>query len=219
MTFNKNKRNDIRGSLTVDISFTPSRLDSRRVDVKFQACRIIIPPLKLDWNFPLGVIGPTGWLSTTYIDDNLRITRGHKGSVFVLTRPSSTLLNWNLNSELQCSMTAINQECNCANNTNVEFGKSPSKSLASTTVYSFTFPLVVVRSQKNWFNFEQPVIGSCLIEGPRLSHVVRRNRLHSHPKNYYCLQFPRLSNVVRRNRLHSHPKNYYCLQLRLLLDL
>jgi len=93
MTFNKNKRNDIRGSLTVDISFTPSRLDSRRVDVKFQACRIIIPPLKLDWNFPLGVIGPTGWLSTTYIDDNLRITRGHKGSVFVLTRPSSTLLN------------------------------------------------------------------------------------------------------------------------------
>jgi hypothetical protein len=83
------KKNTRRGSLTVDVSFKPNLADKRRIDVKFQACRVQISFPKVDVNFPLGVIGPTGWLRTGYIDHTLRITRGHKGSVFILRRPSS----------------------------------------------------------------------------------------------------------------------------------
>lgn len=73
-----------RSSLTVTVSFRPNPRDPRRVDVKFQKCRCVVSPL--DVTIPLGIFGPTGWLRTVYIDDDMRITRGHKGSVFVLTR-------------------------------------------------------------------------------------------------------------------------------------
>jgi PAP_fibrillin len=88
-----------RVSLTVTVKFTPVQSDARRVNVKFTECRISIPSLvsssrlpptrnnNFEYTFPLGLIGPTGWLRTIYIDDTLRITRGHKGSVFVLARP------------------------------------------------------------------------------------------------------------------------------------
>ena len=73
-------------SLTVTVDFWPNPSDPRQIDVKFQSCRIS----PADVTIPLGVLGPTGWLRTVYIDDNLRITRGHKGSVFVLQRPPSS---------------------------------------------------------------------------------------------------------------------------------
>jgi PAP_fibrillin len=76
-----------RASLTVDIDFTPVPSNPRRIHVKFQSCRVVIPDTPIDVVFPLGFIGPTGWLQTNYVDDKLRITRGHKGSVFVLKRP------------------------------------------------------------------------------------------------------------------------------------
>jgi len=76
-----------RASLTVNVRFLQDMADLRRVNVKFDACKISIPGTPVQWNFPLGVAGPTGWLRTVYIDDNLRVTRGHKGSVFVLSRP------------------------------------------------------------------------------------------------------------------------------------
>lgn len=79
---------DRRVSLTVDVKFQPNSDDKRRIDVKFDSCRLLVPKSPLDITFPLGVFGPTGWLRTTYIDDAIRITRGHKGSVFVLTRTS-----------------------------------------------------------------------------------------------------------------------------------
>lgn len=71
-----------RASLTVNVDYWLNAHNPRQIDVKFESCRI--------GNFvtiPFGVIGPTGWLRTVYIDDNLRVTRGHKGSVFVLQRP------------------------------------------------------------------------------------------------------------------------------------
>jgi PAP_fibrillin len=77
-----------RASLTVDIEIIPDSVDLRRVNVKFIACRLVVPRSPIDINLPLGFLGPTGWLKTNYIDDELRITRGHKGSVFVLQRPS-----------------------------------------------------------------------------------------------------------------------------------
>lgn len=77
-----------RASITVDVDFTPAPTNLRRVNVKFQACRIVVPKTPIDVTLPLGFFGPTGWLQTNYIDDSIRITRGHKGSVFVLKRPS-----------------------------------------------------------------------------------------------------------------------------------
>ena len=70
-------------TLTVRVNFTPHAPDPRRINVKFDSFAIGRKFLDL----PLGILGPTGWLRTTYIDDDMRITRGHKGSVFVLRRP------------------------------------------------------------------------------------------------------------------------------------
>ena len=76
----------VKGSLIVDVAFKPNRNDKRRIDVKFDSCRLQIKNSPVDITFPLGIIGPTGWLRTGYIDDDMRITRGHKGSVFILIR-------------------------------------------------------------------------------------------------------------------------------------
>jgi hypothetical protein len=75
-----------KGRITVDVKCNPNVGDKRRIDVKFDACRITILDSPIDVKFPLGIIGPTGWLRTVYIDDDIRITRGHKGSVFILSR-------------------------------------------------------------------------------------------------------------------------------------
>ena len=76
----------VKGSLIVDVAFKPNRNDKRRIDVKFDSCRLQVKNSPVDITFPLGIIGPTGWLRTGYIDDDMRITRGHKGSVFILIR-------------------------------------------------------------------------------------------------------------------------------------
>jgi hypothetical protein len=78
-----------KATLIVLVDFEPNGEDLRKIDVKFRSCRITITNTPIDIDIPLGIIGPTGWLRTTYIDDTMRITRGHKGSVFVLQRPSS----------------------------------------------------------------------------------------------------------------------------------
>ena len=76
----------VKGSVIVDVDFKPNGADKRRVDVKFDSCRFIFNNANVDRRFPLGMFGPTGWLRTGYIDDRIRITRGHKGSVFILSR-------------------------------------------------------------------------------------------------------------------------------------
>lgn len=76
-------------TLTVLVDFEPNLQDFRKVDVKFQSCRVVVPNSPIDIDIPLGIIGPKGWLRTGYIDETLRITRGHKGSVFVLVRPAT----------------------------------------------------------------------------------------------------------------------------------
>jgi len=81
----------VRASISVTIDFDQDELDAQKTDVKFQKCRVVIPALSIDWTIPLGFAGPSGWIKTTYVDDTVRITRGHKGSVFILQRPSATL--------------------------------------------------------------------------------------------------------------------------------
>ncbi len=75
--------------MTVDIAFVPSSTDIRRIDVQFEKCRLAVSKSPIDITIPLGIIGPTGWLRTTYIDQDIRISRGHKGSVFLLLRTSN----------------------------------------------------------------------------------------------------------------------------------
>lgn len=81
-----------QATLVVDIQFTANLEYARRIDVKFESCLISVPDINFLKNvkIPLGIIGPRGWLTTQYIDDDFRITRGHKGSVFVLTRTKRT---------------------------------------------------------------------------------------------------------------------------------
>jgi PAP_fibrillin len=78
---------DRTAALTVTIRFATDATDLRRVHVKFESCRVVVPQTPIDWDIRLGILGPTGWLRTVYIDDAVRITRGHKGSVFILSRP------------------------------------------------------------------------------------------------------------------------------------
>jgi hypothetical protein len=88
---NKNsdkQRRAQQGALTVSIDYKTDPMDARKLLVKFRSIRLVVPQIvKLD--IPLGILGPTGWLHTGYVDDSLRITRGHKGSVFVLARTRS----------------------------------------------------------------------------------------------------------------------------------
>jgi hypothetical protein len=37
-------------------------------------------------NFPINSNNPNSWLDITYLDENLRISRGNQGNVFVLTK-------------------------------------------------------------------------------------------------------------------------------------
>ena len=52
----------VRGSLTVDVGFVPNGGDQRKVDVKFESCRLVLRRglVPLDIKVPLGPIGPTG---------------------------------------------------------------------------------------------------------------------------------------------------------------
>jgi hypothetical protein len=77
-----------KATLTVTVDFKPNEPDKRKVDVKFRACRVAVTSSPVNINIPLGIVGPTGWLRTGYIDETMRITRGHKGSIFILLRPS-----------------------------------------------------------------------------------------------------------------------------------
>ncbi|KXZ48222.1 hypothetical protein GPECTOR_29g127 [Gonium pectorale] len=63
---------------------TPS---TTRVDVTFNRFELRIgSAIKL--RVPLDWVRPKGWIETTYIDEELRIGRGDKGSIFVASRPA-----------------------------------------------------------------------------------------------------------------------------------
>ena len=84
--FSKNGRT--KGFITVDVKGSICPEDERKIDVKFDKCRLTLQESPLDLTLPLGIFGPTGWLRTLFIDEEIRVTRGHKGSVFILSRTS-----------------------------------------------------------------------------------------------------------------------------------
>eukprot|EP00669_Euglena_mutabilis_P004725 TRINITY_DN16080_c0_g1_i1.p4 TRINITY_DN16080_c0_g1~~TRINITY_DN16080_c0_g1_i1.p4 ORF type:complete len:172 (+),score=51.75 TRINITY_DN16080_c0_g1_i1:69-518(+) len=77
----------VAGTVLVEVGWAPCPDPGRgrRVNVKFERCRLSGPRLPT-LDIPLGPFGPPGWLETTVLDSDLRISRGHKGSVFVLRR-------------------------------------------------------------------------------------------------------------------------------------
>ncbi|XP_057869234.2 fibrillin protein 5 homolog isoform X1 [Cryptomeria japonica] len=65
-------------------SSTPGK-ESRRIDVTFESFYVSIgnwqsPVIPLDW------VNPKGWVDNTFLDQDLRVGRGDKGSVFVSAR-------------------------------------------------------------------------------------------------------------------------------------
>ncbi len=47
----------------------------------------------MSWHPVRGLLsrpGPQGWIETTYLDEDLRIGRGDKGSIFVASRAKDT---------------------------------------------------------------------------------------------------------------------------------
>jgi PAP_fibrillin len=87
--YNERRQAVLRASVAISIDVAPDAWDARRIHVKCQSCQFFVPGLNIDWTVPLwGMAGPMGWMRTQYVDDDLRIARGHKGTVFVLRRPS-----------------------------------------------------------------------------------------------------------------------------------
>mmetsp|Transcript_8835 Transcript_8835/g.12567 ORF Transcript_8835/g.12567 Transcript_8835/m.12567 type:complete len:300 (-) Transcript_8835:188-1087(-) len=83
------------GNVKVGGSFYPSQDVSNRALVAFEECKISFNALNgfvLDLGFLFLILSKVrgtnvnGWLETTYLGDDLRIGRGNKGTMFVLTR-------------------------------------------------------------------------------------------------------------------------------------
>lgn len=78
-------------------TFRLSEKNEKRAVVSFEECIIDLKFVKLNLGFLFGVAGffrgsmENGWLETTYLSENMRIGRGNKGSMFVLTRDESAV--------------------------------------------------------------------------------------------------------------------------------
>mmetsp|Transcript_22517 Transcript_22517/g.62525 ORF Transcript_22517/g.62525 Transcript_22517/m.62525 type:complete len:340 (+) Transcript_22517:46-1065(+) len=89
VSFQTNQKPSLKGFLAIQIALSTPKQDARRVNVNFRKCRVSVPSMNLDFSIPLWPFRLRGWLRTTYVDDTFRISRGHKGSVFVLARPNA----------------------------------------------------------------------------------------------------------------------------------
>ncbi|TFJ87048.1 hypothetical protein NSK_001382 [Nannochloropsis salina CCMP1776] len=66
------------------------RNKGHRQDVQFTSAKVDVGGFKV--TFPhMDVFGVNGWLDTTFVDEHIRICRGNRGSIFVLTRRPLTV--------------------------------------------------------------------------------------------------------------------------------
>ncbi|CAI5970062.1 unnamed protein product [Closterium sp. NIES-64] len=77
----------VDGELQIDAECKAPEQESMRgvrSTVRFLSFKLSLGPLS--FTLPLSLISPTGWIDVTYIDEEMRVTRGDKGSVFLATR-------------------------------------------------------------------------------------------------------------------------------------
>lgn len=83
------------GSVRVAGSFRQSDTSPRRAVVAFDEAKITLDQLgglELNLGFIFAALAlvrgtkDSGWLETTFVDDDVRIGRGNKGTMFVLTK-------------------------------------------------------------------------------------------------------------------------------------
>ncbi|CAI5470203.1 unnamed protein product [Closterium sp. Yama58-4] len=77
----------VDGELRIDAECKAPEQESMRgvrSTVRFLSFKLSLGPLS--FTLPLSLISPTGWIDVTYIDEEMRVTRGDKGSVFLATR-------------------------------------------------------------------------------------------------------------------------------------
>ena len=73
-------------------TFRPSQTVPTRAVVSFDTLQLQLLPFTIDLGWIFAVIGTfrnsreNGWLETTYVDEQWRIGRGNKGTLFILTR-------------------------------------------------------------------------------------------------------------------------------------
>ncbi|KAK9814967.1 hypothetical protein WJX73_003488 [Symbiochloris irregularis] len=76
---------NVEGTVSPAIPAEKDKSEAVRVDVAFTAFVVkvgALPRLRI----PLNWISPKGWVDTTYVDEEVRVGRGDKGSVFVTVR-------------------------------------------------------------------------------------------------------------------------------------
>jgi hypothetical protein len=70
---------------TVELNGYFNKVGPNRKDVRFKTAQVDFGGFKVV--FPhMDLFGVSGWLETTFVDEHIRICRGNRGSLFVLTR-------------------------------------------------------------------------------------------------------------------------------------
>ncbi|KAK3265304.1 hypothetical protein CYMTET_26000 [Cymbomonas tetramitiformis] len=79
------------GGYYVDAKFKCSESCGQRADITFETFGFQIGPLRFSTKLLFALINwkrkdGGAWLTTTFVDDSMRLARGNKGSVFILTK-------------------------------------------------------------------------------------------------------------------------------------
>ena len=83
-----------KGSLRLEAGFAISGRDHpRRVDISLRSAALTPPALDSllgqHMELLLSIFNPEGWLETTYLGADVRVSKGNKGTTFVLVREAS----------------------------------------------------------------------------------------------------------------------------------
>ncbi|CAM9680203.1 unnamed protein product [Ectocarpus fasciculatus] len=95
-------------TVQLDAVIEPLKDEANRLVVGFRKAIVNVGGMKV--TFPhLQRFSPTGWMETTYLNQGIRIARGNKGSIFVLTRqPASSGLSSSSSSSSSSSPPVAN---------------------------------------------------------------------------------------------------------------
>mmetsp|Transcript_25856 Transcript_25856/g.85175 ORF Transcript_25856/g.85175 Transcript_25856/m.85175 type:complete len:283 (-) Transcript_25856:72-920(-) len=74
--------------LRLSAAATVDRATSKRISFTFDLAYFQLGPLRIPYPVPFRLLGDEakGWLDTTFLSQNLRISRGNKGTTFILRR-------------------------------------------------------------------------------------------------------------------------------------